>query len=142
MNEYKKKTNNSTEAYRKTEVLTANRETILLMLYAGAIRFLKRAIEAHENKKWEERAQNLVRTQEIITELRTTLNFEVGGELAKQLDELYAYCNLRLTEGGVQNKPEYFQEVLGHLTALNTAWEDAVAALKKEKSEKTNEQAK
>lgn len=142
MTDLKKKYASSTEAYRKTEVLTATRETILLMLYAGAIRFLKRAMEAHETAKWEERANNLVRVQEILTELRSTLNFEVGGEIAKQLDELYAYCNLRLTAGGVQNKPEYFKEVLEHLTALNQAWEDAVATLKKEKNEKPNEQGK
>ena len=45
---------NSMEAYKKTEVSTANRETILLMLYSGAIRFLKSAIAASEKSNIQE----------------------------------------------------------------------------------------
>lgn len=129
----KKLFKNTADAYRKTEVLTATKENILLMLYGGAIRFLKKAIEAHESKQWEERAQNLIRTQEIITELRSTLKFEVAKEFSTQLDELYAFCNRRLTSGGVENRVEYFQEVLKILSNLQSAWEEAVNNLKNEK---------
>jgi flagellar secretion chaperone FliS len=123
----------SIEAYRKTDVMTANRETILLMMYAGAIRFLKQAIEAKESHQVAERVRLVTKTQEIITELRSTLNFELGGELAHTLDALYAYLAKRLTQGTLENNPEHLQEVLNHLSSLNEAWEQAILTLKKEK---------
>jgi flagellar secretion chaperone FliS len=124
----------SIEAYRKTEVMTANRETILLMMYSGALRFLKQAIDSKEPHQVADRVRLVTKTQEIITELRSTLNFEVGGDLAHTLDALYSYLAQRLTQGTLENKVEYLQEVLTHLTTLNEAWEQAIVALKKEKN--------
>ncbi len=123
-----------TEAYRKTNVITANKETILLMMYAGAIRFLKRAIDAAEKGSIEEKVTNIKKTQDIVTELRATLNHEVGGELATSLDSLYSFILERLLQATLEKKNEYLHEALGILNTLNLAWEEAVSNLKKEKA--------
>ena len=120
----------SLDAYRKTEVGTANRETLLLMLYAGALRFLKRAIEAAETNNVAERNGMITKTQEIVSELRSTLNFEVGGELARRLDSLYGFITQRLLQGQMEMSATPLREALGILETLNQAWEQAVAALK------------
>jgi flagellar secretion chaperone FliS len=126
----------SVGTYRKTHVMTANKETILLMMYSGAIRFVKRAITASEANQIEEKAQFVSKTQEIITELRSTLNFDVGGDIAKQLDGLYAYLSRRLAEGSTENNVNHFKEVLTILSTLNEGWEQAIDTLRKERGQK------
>jgi len=121
-------------AYRQNEVLTANKETVLLLLYAGAIRFLKQAIVALEQKKLTDKAKYLIKTQEIVGELRAGLNFEVGGDIAVNLERLYDYVIERLVLGNLQNSTQPLNEALNVLNMLNEAWEEAVALLRKEKA--------
>ena len=125
---------NPLETYRKTEVNTANPETILLMMYAGAMRFIKKAIDAAEKGDIAERGRQIAKTQEIVTELRSTLNFEVGGEIARTLELLYAYISQRLGQAGLENNIDHLKEVLGILTTLNEGWEQAVANIRKDRA--------
>ncbi|MEK6627331.1 MAG: flagellar export chaperone FliS, partial [Bdellovibrionota bacterium] len=60
--------------YKKTSVLSASREQILLMLYEGAIKFTKLAIQAAEQKKIADRGHNILRAFDIIVELNATLD--------------------------------------------------------------------
>lgn len=118
------------EAYRKTEVLTANRETILLMLYAGAIRFLTQAIASEERGEVAEKMRYVGRVQDIVNELRATLNFEAGGEIARHLDSLYGFITLRLTDSSLNPGTTGLKEALGVLNTLNEAWELAISQLR------------
>ncbi|MBY0369560.1 flagellar export chaperone FliS [bacterium] len=122
------------DAYRQNELLTANKETVLLLLYAGAIRFLKQAMDAMEKKKLAEKAKYIIKTQEIVGELRAGLNFEVGGEIAVNLERLYDYIIERLVQGNLQNSTKPLEEALNVLNMLNETWEEAVASLRKEKA--------
>lgn len=126
---------NPVDAYRRTDVMTANRETILLMMYAGAIRFLKQAIAAAEKNDVTEKARMVSKTQDIVNELRATLNFEVGGDIARNLEMLYGFITDRLMQANIEKKIEYLHEALGILVTLNDAWEGAVANLRKEKNQ-------
>ncbi len=133
MNDPKRKA--GANAYQQNSVLTANKETVLLMLYSGAIRFLKQAIEALENKKIADKAKYLLRTHEIVSELRAGLNFQEGnGEVARYLEQLYDFIAERLMQGNLQNQTQPLNEALNVLTTLNEAWEQAIASLKKEKA--------
>jgi flagellar protein FliS len=124
---------NPVDAYRRTEVLTASRETVLLMLYEGAIRFLKQAIAAAERNDTKEKARLLCKVQEIVTELQATLNFEAGGDLAKSLEGLYVFVSHRLVRGNLSNETRGLLDALNVLETLQSGWEGAVASLRKEK---------
>lgn len=126
-------------AYRKTDVMTANKETILLMLYNGALRFLKRAMEAEEKQDKPERNKWILRTQEIVNELRSTLNFEVGGELAQNLDGLYGYCTRVLSETMMEEKPDGLKTVHQILSTLLEGWEQAIDTVKKDRTKAAEE---
>jgi flagellar protein FliS len=76
-----------TSIYQESNVLTVDKETILLMLYEGAIRFLKLAIEALEKNDILARNTNIKKTMNIIIELRSTLDFKTGGAIAENLDK-------------------------------------------------------
>lgn len=133
MSDAAKKYGKSLEAYRKTDIMTANRETILLMMYAGAIRFMKAAIEASDKKNIEEKCRMIGKVQGIVTELRSTLNFEAGGELAHTLENLYGFISQRLILATSSETTEPLKEALGIITTLNEGWEAAIETLRKER---------
>ena len=120
------------QSYRNTEILTANKEAILLLLYEGCIRFLKQAIQAMEKKDISEKARLIGRVQDIINELRATLNHKETGELATSIDALYVFISDRLVAGNQDNDPEKLREALGILITLHEAWQQAVSSLKNE----------
>ena len=115
--------------------MTANRETILLMMYGGAMRFLKQGIEAGEAQDFILMNRMVTKAQEIVNELRSTLNFEVGGDIAKNLESLYAFITERMLQGCLDRQVKPLTEALGIIQTLNEAWEQAIASLRKERSQ-------
>jgi flagellar protein FliS len=58
----------------------------------------------------------------IDSGLRAGLNLEQGGELARNLDDLYNYMLNRLMLAHLNNQPELLDEVYGLLTDIKDAW--------------------
>ena len=121
--------------YKKTSVLSASREQILLMLYEAAIKFTKLAIQAAEQKKIAERGQNIIRAFDIIIELHATLDHKVGGELSQQLESLYLYLMDQYTKANISGDPEPLKSCVTVLENLYSGWKEAIDQIKK-----TNEQ--
>ncbi len=132
MTRSKKENFHGIQSYQKTDVLTANRETILLMLYGGAIRFLRAGIEGARLGNRAQKCENITRAQRIVSELRATLNHEVGGEIASGLETLYSFITRRLIEGVTVDDSKGLEEALALLEDLSRAWEQAVTQLRNE----------
>jgi flagellar secretion chaperone FliS len=120
-------------AYKQADVLTASKETILLMLYEGAIRFVRSGIEALEAGKIEERSKQFLRAQDIITELRCTLDFKAAKDIAENLERLYEYATDRLIQANINHSAAPAREALKVLEELHSTWSEAISLLKKEK---------
>ncbi|MGZ3694478.1 MAG: flagellar export chaperone FliS [Bdellovibrionota bacterium] len=118
------------KAYHNTSVQTASKEKILLMLYEGCIRNLKKCKIAMENKNWAEKGVHLGKAQDIINELSNSLNFEVGGELSKQLEGLYIYIFSQTTQANIDNDPNKIAHCIKLLETLYSGWKEAVEKLK------------
>ncbi|PIU00661.1 MAG: flagellar export chaperone FliS [Bdellovibrionales bacterium CG10_big_fil_rev_8_21_14_0_10_45_34] len=116
--------------YKQTSVLSASREKLLLMLYDGAIKFLKRAIVAAEEKKIAERATYIGKVYDIILELNNSLDHKVGGEVALQLEQLYNFMTEQLGKANVSGESEPLKNVLRVLETLNEGWVQAVEEIK------------
>ncbi len=109
------------DQYKETQVNTANQGKLIVMLYEGAIRFLKIALDNLPKKKFEVVNTNIIKTQEIISELMCSINFEAG-DLADKLYSLYSYMNKQLVEANINKKAEPIKEVIRHLEDLNSSW--------------------
>jgi flagellar protein FliS len=109
-------------AYRKSQVTTASPAQLVVQLYQGAICFLERAIQAMEEGDLEQSHCALIRVQDIVTQLRSTLNRDVG-PLALQLDSLYDYFWRQLVLANVCKEPAIAREVLDHLRQLLETWQ-------------------
>src|SRR4030067_2589838 len=79
------------QAYQKTDVITADPKKLVIMCYEGAIYSLKVAKAKFYAQDYEAKAKAIQNALDIISELRAALDFEKGGEIAKNLDSLYAF---------------------------------------------------
>ncbi len=122
--------------YKQTSVLTASREQILLMLYEGAIKFTKIALRAMEEKKIAERGQNIMKAFDIVMELQATLDHKVGGELAAQLDQLYAFMMDQYTKANIKSDAEPLKGNIKILENLYDGWKQAIGKIKKENEQR------
>lgn len=127
---------NPYQKYKQTSITSASREQILLMLYEGAIKFTKLAIVAAEQKKIAERGQNLMRAYDIIMELQVSLDHKVGGDIARQLDQLYTFVLDQYTKANISGDPEPMRSALKVIENLYEGWKVAVEKYKKEMEEK------
>jgi len=93
-----------------------------VLLYDGAIKFMKLAVREMEEKNYEAKSKHLIRTQDIINELNAVLDMEAGGEVATNLRRLYLYMGRRLSEANVKNDPNIIQEVITLMNELNQSW--------------------
>lgn len=121
---------NPFQQYKKTDVMTASKENILLMLYDGAIRFLKKAIEASQTNNLPEKNTFVGKTMDIVNELRATLNPKAGEDLVVHLEELYDFVLDRLLKGSLENNPKFLEEALNVLSTLREGWNEAIKKLK------------
>ncbi len=124
------------DQYKETQVATANQGKLIVMLYDGAIKFLNIAIENMEPKTYDIANNNILKAADIVTELLVSLNMDEGGEVSKNLFNLYMYFKKRLLEANIQKDPEIIREVLKYLKDLRDAW-DKISA-KETKSDKAN----
>ena len=115
---------NGIDAYRQTNVTTADPGRLVLMCYEGAISSLKTAREKYISKEYEAKVETVQKAQSIISELMQALNFEKGGEVAGNLEALYNYMLRRITEGDVKGDMKAFDEVILMLGELESAWKE------------------
>jgi flagellar protein FliS len=117
-------------AYKKTAVSTASKEQILLMLYQAAIKNCKKAIEAIEAKQIAQKGEYIGKLQDIVIELNNSLDFEVGGDIAKELSSLYDYMLFASTQANIKIDAEPLQGCLSVLNTLYEGWSEAIKSLK------------
>ena len=113
-------------AYNQAVVHTTdNKEQILLMLYAGAMRFVRFARLGIEKKSAKIRGENISKVIAILTELDCALDREIGEELVENLSGLYHYMMKRLTIANVKNDAGALDEVERLLRELKEGFDEA-----------------
>ena len=117
--------------YSQVQIQTANKGQLIVMLYQGAIKFMKKALQSMEKKDLEEKGNALIKAQDIILELLYALDQEMlnsGNELALNLQRLYLYAYRRLVHANVRQDEGAIKEILGVMTNLAEAWETVAAS--------------
>lgn len=125
---------NAYQKYKQTSVQSASREKLLLMLYEGAIKFTKLAIQAADQKKIAERGMNIGRAYDIVLELNNTLDHKVGGEISKNLEQLYMFITDQFTQANITGDPKYLRDALKVLETLYDGWVKAVEQIKRDQA--------
>ena len=121
-------------AYKQTAVTTASKEQVLIMLYEGAIKHLKKASEACHKKDIAAKGVAVGKAHDIINELSNSLDFNIGGDIAKNLERLYGFMIQEITQGNMNNDPQKFDQARKLLENLLEGWKGAVAQLQQDKN--------
>jgi flagellar secretion chaperone FliS len=112
------------DSYKETQIKTATPGKLVIMLYEGAVKFINQALElmAKKHTGYEKVSNYIIKAQDIVTELMVSLDFEKGGQIAKNLFGLYLYMNRRLIEANIQKDTGILNEIKKLLTELRAAW--------------------
>ncbi|NUM87900.1 MAG: flagellar export chaperone FliS [Bdellovibrionales bacterium] len=118
--------NYGAKAYQQTQVVTASKEKILLMLYESCIRNLKKCREAMVARNFSEKGAALGKAQDIINELCNSLNFDVGGDVARQLEALYNHIFEQTTQANISNDAAKVDHCIKIMETLYSGWKEAI----------------
>jgi flagellar secretion chaperone FliS len=113
---------------RTGRVDIGDKGAILLMLYNTAIELLEESKTALERGDLAAKGIHISQAHAIISELLASLDFEVGGELARNLESLYLFMLDQLMAAHIKNEPKALEAVLSILRPLYVSWEGAIAA--------------
>ena len=126
---------NPISTYKETRVKTASQGQLIIMLYDEAVKHLDRGLELigmnKGGKKIPGNIENIskcvLKAQEIITELTVSLDFDQGGEIAKNLFSLYTWFNKELLESNINQDIQRITAVRNLLSELRSAWTEIAA---------------
>ena len=110
------------ETYQEAAVTTQSKGKLVVMLYDGAIKFLKLAIKEIEAGNPEEKSKYISKAVDILFELNAVLDMEAGGEVAMNLRSLYLFMGRHLTEANIKQDTKKIEEVIKLLEELNQGW--------------------
>ena len=126
--------NSGTNAYLKTQILTAPPEKLQLMLYDGAIRFARQAREKLREKDYEASCELLMRAQKIVVELICGLRPEENPSLCGKLAAIYAFIYRRLVEANIEHEPALVDDAIEVLEVQRDIWLELLEKLAEERS--------
>jgi len=114
--------------YKETGVKTASQGNLIVMLYTEAVKQMDRALGLfNDNEKIdasniEKFHVHLTKTQEILTELMVSLDMDKGGEIAKNLMNLYLFFNQTLMNASINRKKKEINDTRKMMNDLREAW--------------------
>ena len=100
----------------------ADPHTLIQMLINGAIERLNKAKMHMKQNNIAQKGESVSRAISIIDGLRTSLDMEKGGEIAKNLESLYDYMQRQLLSANMDNKVENIEEVLSLMIEIRSGW--------------------
>ncbi|GAA0071576.1 flagellar export chaperone FliS [Clostridium sardiniense] len=121
--------NNPYNAYKNNTVNMASKEQLLLMLVDGAVKYTKIARLAIEKKDIQKAHEELVRVQNIFTELMSTLDRSLGEDF-ESLFKLYGFIKDRLVQANIKKDIQIIDEVLPLIESVRDTWYEVIKKAK------------
>jgi flagellar secretion chaperone FliS len=121
---------NAAQTYQSNQVTTATPADLTLMLYNGALKFIKQAKLALEDKDVTKAHEASIKIQNILYELMSTLNNDY--DISKEFARLYEYMLQRTIEANMRKDLEILIEVEDLFIQFRDTWKEAMLLAKKQ----------
>lgn len=105
------------------QVSEADPHRLIQMLFEGGLQRLAQAKGALEHGNIPLKGELIGKAMGIIGGLRESVDREKGGEIAANLDNLYAFMQQRLSQANLQNDPAMLDEVASLLREIKQGWD-------------------
>lgn len=115
---------NAAMAYKNNSIQTASPAELTLMLYEGAIKFSNIAIMAIENGDIQKAHDNIIKTENIIMEFRSTLDHKYP--VWEDFERVYDYIYRRLVEANIKKDKDILEEALGYIREMRDTWKEVM----------------
>ncbi|SJN54857.1 flagellar export chaperone FliS [Vibrio ruber] len=117
----------SLQAYKKVSVdsqlSAASPHKVVQMLMAGAIERLIQGKAAMMQGNIPVKGERLGKALDIVISLRSCLSMEDGGDIARNLDQLYEFVITQITQANHLNEPELLDDVIDIIREIKSAWD-------------------
>jgi len=108
----------------QTQVASATPHGLVAMLFDGFLAAVHRAKGALRNQDVQGKGQAIGQAVRIVDEgLKAALDLRAGGTLAADLNELYAYVCMRLTQANLRSDEAALDECVALISPLREAWQ-------------------
>lgn len=101
----------------------ANGIQLIQMLFNGLLDALTDAERHIQSGDIGKKSDAISRATKIIVALKGSLDFEKGGELARNLDDLYDYATRQLLKANLHNQDTLVHEIKSLMAEINSGWE-------------------
>ena len=105
------------------DILTANPVQLVQLLYRGAVDSVTSARRYLRLGDIRARSRAISKAMAIVTELSLSLDHTTGGELSKNLADLYAYAEKLLVQANLEQSDPPLAEAERLLSTLLEAWQ-------------------
>lgn len=107
----------------QTSVVDVDKHQLIQLLFDGVLERINMAKARIKAKDFEGKNKLINKSIEIVNGLRGFLDLEQGQELARNLSDLYQYCESRLLEANIKNDVEALDEVAEHIRKVQEGWQ-------------------
>jgi flagellar protein FliS len=121
-------TRTAADHYLAERVLTASPAELTAMLFDACVGAIKVAIRLQGEGEHVAALPKLTKAQDIVLELRSTLNHEAG-ELAANLDALYTFAWSQLVKAAIKRDTKAARAALDVVEPLQLAWRTSCVAV-------------
>ena len=108
--------------YLRKQVMSACPNKLIEMLIEGAIKSIKKAEMAIEGKKIEAANNEIVHAQDIVDELKFSVNKDIEGDIPQQLISTYDVVEQELIQANIHKDKNHLEIALTMLNELLDAW--------------------
>jgi len=102
---------------------------LIQMLYDGLLESLSTTRGHIQHGNQSEKAKSIARASRIVLGLQGALDFEKGGDLANNLNDLYSYVTRRLFQVNAHNDLVALDEIYGLMREIRDAWQGVPALI-------------
>ena len=114
-------------------VNSADNIQLIQMLFDGLVESLKAAEGQIKRGQISAKAKSLARASKIVLGLQNALDFDEGGEIASNLNELYSYVVRRLFHVNAHNDIDALLEIHGLMEEIRQAWKSVPSLISPKK---------
>ena len=115
---------NPYEVYEKYQNDVVSNEDLLIKTFDRIFDKLNQIQLCIEENLIEQKAMSIAKLIDVFEILRSSLDFEAGGEIAKNLDAIYAFCIDELIKANATNEKEYIENIKEILKPVKEGFEE------------------